>query len=67
MRDRRQPFFAIAAIAIAIIGFVIAKEREKENRIEVGKVNWGRDLDAALEASAKSGKPLFVLFQEVPG
>lgn len=35
--------------------------------IEAGKVTWGRDLDAALVSSAKTGKPLFVLFQEIPG
>lgn len=35
--------------------------------VESGKVAWGRDLDAALAASAKTGKPLFALFQEIPG
>jgi hypothetical protein len=38
-----------------------------ENPAEVGKVTWGRDLEAALTASAETGKPVFVLFQEVPG
>ena len=38
-----------------------------QNPIEVGSVNWGRDFDAALSMSAESGKPVFVLFQEVPG
>jgi len=33
----------------------------------VGRVSWGRDLDAALAASKGSGKPVFALFQEVPG
>jgi hypothetical protein len=37
------------------------------NPIEVGDVRWGRDFDAASEKSAKTGKPLLVLFQEVPG
>ena len=35
--------------------------------IEVGDVRWGRDFDIALESSAKNGKPVLVLFQEVPG
>ena len=35
--------------------------------IEAGKVNWGRDLDAALASSQQTGKPLFALFQEIPG
>ncbi len=34
---------------------------------EVGTVKWGRDMDEALRASAASGKPVFALFQEVPG
>ena len=35
--------------------------------IEVGVVKWQRDFDAALKLSAKEGKPVFALFQEVPG
>ncbi len=34
---------------------------------EAGKVTWGRDLDAALASSKLSGKPVFALFQEIPG
>lgn len=39
----------------------------ERNPEEVGTVRWGRDLDAALATAQNSGKPLFVLFQEVPG
>lgn len=35
--------------------------------MELGKIQWGRDLDHALVAAQISGKPVFVLFQEVPG
>ncbi len=35
--------------------------------IEAGKVDWGRDLEAALASSQQTGKPLFALFQEIPG
>ena len=35
--------------------------------IEVGTVSWGRELTEALTASEASGKPVFALFQEVPG
>ena len=38
-----------------------------KNPIEIGDVRWGRNFDAALEDSAKSGKPVLVLFQEIPG
>ena len=37
------------------------------NPVEVGDVRWGRDLDSALGNSARTGKPVLVLFQEVPG
>ena len=35
--------------------------------VEKGKVKWSRDIDAAQKASAANGKPLLVLFQEIPG
>lgn len=38
-----------------------------QNPVEVGDVNWGRDYQAALSQSQNSGKPIFLLFQEVPG
>ena len=38
-----------------------------EPPIELGKVRWGRDHAAGVAASKNSGKPLLVLFQEVPG
>lgn len=38
-----------------------------DNPIEVGKVSWNRDLPAALNLSKETGKPIFALFQEVPG
>ena len=34
---------------------------------EAGTVAWGRDLNDALTASRKSGRPIFALFQEIPG
>lgn len=34
---------------------------------ELGLVPWQRDLPAALASAKESGRPVFVLFQEVPG
>ena len=34
---------------------------------ELGRVRWGRDLDAALARCREDGRPVFLLFQEVPG
>jgi hypothetical protein len=38
-----------------------------QNPEEVGKVTWGRDYEAALASAKTTGKPIFLLFQEVPG
>ncbi len=35
--------------------------------VELGDVNWLRDFDHAVETSRSSGKPILVLFDEVPG
>jgi len=37
------------------------------NPEELGKVNWLRDYEQALTKSAEEDKPVFILFQEVPG
>ena len=37
------------------------------NPVEVGTVRWQRDYEAALAAAKTSAKPVFLLFQEVPG
>lgn len=34
---------------------------------ETGRVEWGRDLEAALAQSRMDGRPVLVLFQEIPG
>ena len=38
-----------------------------QSQVELGQVNWNRDLEAAKTLSSQTGKPLFVQFQEVPG
>jgi len=35
--------------------------------IELGKVDWNRDFDAAVALAKRKKQPLLVLFQEVPG
>ena len=57
-------FTAIMVLAIYASAY---GSQAAQNPVEVGNVNWGRDFDAALKMSAESGKPLLVLFQEVPG
>jgi hypothetical protein len=38
-----------------------------ENPVELGRVAWQRDHEAAFAAARASGKPVVLLFQEVPG
>jgi hypothetical protein len=45
----------------------VTAAREDEVPRELGRVRWERDLDLALAQPAAAGRPLFVLFQEVPG
>ena len=54
--------FIILVISVAAYGGETPK-----NPIEAGDVRWGRDLDAALTRSANTGKPVLILFQEIPG
>ncbi|MEO8616310.1 MAG: VPGUxxT family thioredoxin-like (seleno)protein, type 2 [Luteolibacter sp.] len=37
------------------------------NPVAVGTVAWGRDYGTALASAKTAGKPVFLLFQEVPG
>ncbi len=40
---------------------------QMDQPVEIGLVQWSRELDSSLVQSKKSGKPVLVLFQEVPG
>jgi len=44
-----------------------ATRSKPDQPIEVGIVGWGRELNDALAASGETAKPVFALFQEVPG
>ena len=47
-------------------GAPVAAQAPK-NPKELGRVRWHRDLDAGLAEAKKTGKPVFLQFQEVPG
>ena len=51
----------------ALLLLAVPHAGAEENPIETGLVEWSHDLDAALAASAETGRPVFLLFQEVPG
>ncbi|MGB0525216.1 MAG: VPGUxxT family thioredoxin-like (seleno)protein, type 2 [Flammeovirgaceae bacterium] len=46
---------------------VSTTQHQSDNPIELGKVNWIRDYDEGKKQSAATNKPIFLLFQEVPG
>ena len=43
------------------------EERTTKNPVELGKVKWLRDLTKATAEAKKAGKPVYIMFQEVPG
>ena len=43
------------------------RNQVEHNPVEVGDVAWMRDYDEALALSRHTGKPILLLFQEVPG
>ena len=58
----KRTFLILAILLTSLYGFAAM-----DNPIEVGTVNWGRDLVQALSLSGQTGRPVFLLFQEVPG
>ncbi|MEP7196702.1 MAG: VPGUxxT family thioredoxin-like (seleno)protein, type 2 [Saprospiraceae bacterium] len=48
-------------ILLANVGILFSQTEE------LGKVNWGRDLEIAKIESKKSNKDILILFQEIPG
>lgn len=56
----------VSAVMLAAIIFQSGPSMA-QSTVEVGQVNWNRDLAVAKKLSEESGKPLFVQFQEVPG
>lgn len=59
--------FLSPLLVLAALAFVLVARPSDGSPIEIGKVEWGRDLDVALATSKETGKPVFLLFQEVPG
>ena len=51
----------------SMMGFAQKRTDPLEQAQELGKVSWYRDFDQVLDLSRKENKPVFILFQEVPG
>ena len=64
-------FAGLSIVAAMFLGAAITanddvKTADKQ-RIELGQVDWNRDLDEAKKKAAEKKRPIFLLFQEVPG
>jgi hypothetical protein len=56
-----HPITIAAGLALA------AAARGTDDPQELGAVEWGRALEPALAESARSERPVLLLFQEIPG
>ena len=54
------------AFLVGVLGMPVSLLGE-DPPVELGAVKWGRDVELAKKTSARTGKPIMVLFQEVPG
>ena len=54
-------------VAGAIVVALLFPSGGGEEPIELGSVAWGRDHDAAFLEARESGRPVLLLFQEIPG
>ncbi|MGJ8666310.1 MAG: VPGUxxT family thioredoxin-like (seleno)protein, type 2 [Patiriisocius sp.] len=57
----------VAVLLINCTAFAQERTNPKNQDEELGQVSWYRDFDVATSISAKEKKPVFILFQEVPG
>ena len=58
----------IVALVVVFLGLALARiAGAAPQPEELGTVRWGRSLEEAWPRSAETGRPVFALFQEVPG
>lgn len=61
---------SLAIIVFVGLGFSFNtedKQMAKDQPVELGDVSWIRNLEEGIQKSAATSKPIFLLFQEVPG
>ena len=60
--------FKCLLLAVLAVSLVSCQPNARAANPEaVGTVTWVRDYDAAVASAKSTGKPIFLLFQEVPG
>jgi len=52
---------------LAFLASFSLSAREDSTPVELGRVAWQRDHEAAFATAKSSGKPVLLFFQEVPG
>lgn len=60
-------FLVSSFVIFSLAVFSTADDKRDKPPIELGQVNWHKDLDSAMKLAKKKKLPLFVQFQEVPG
>lgn len=65
----KKNIMLLVALVLGVIIPIQSQERTNASKqdVELGKVSWYRDYDAATALSKKENKPVLILFQEVPG
>src|SRR5207247_2616078 len=63
MSHRPALLLALGVLAMITPAHVTAAQNPRE----LGLVRWGRSLDAVRAESRSSGRPVLLLFQEIPG
>lgn len=69
----QQPSILLYALAAPFLGLAIHHTIDKDDTAtdtrteELGRVNWGRNLEAGLITATDADKPVLLLFQEIPG
>ncbi len=54
-------------IISCLFAFVLSGQTSYKEQVELGEVHWLRNYAEALQQAKKLNKPIFILFQEVPG
>lgn len=66
---KKNPGFILLIFVLLLTdNQAVGQKTDKENQnVELGKIAWFRDYNEALRESKVLNKPIFILFQEVPG
>ncbi len=52
---------------LLFVALLLGVSLNAQQRVELGDVKWLRNYDTAMEQAKEMDKPVFILFQEVPG